>query len=78
MSKVTVVTDAQGQIQAIGHGHLTEATARKRGSKEIQSGIRALPGQKIHELDLADDVAKVKTWKELVEKVRPHVKATAA
>jgi len=77
MSKVTVVADAKGQIQAIGHGHLTEATARKKGAKEMGSGIRALPGQTIHELDLPHDVSQLKSWKELVEKVRPHLKATA-
>lgn len=77
MSKVTVITDAKGQIQAIGHGHLSEATARKPGANGYQSGIRALPGQNIHELELSQDVAQVKGWKELVEKVRPHLKATA-
>jgi hypothetical protein len=75
MSKVTVITDTKGQIQAIGHGHLSERSGRKRGSKEFQGGIRALPGQQIHELDLAPDVTQVKTFKELVEKVRPHIKA---
>ena len=77
MSKVTVITDAKGQIQAIGHGHLSEATARKQGAKEFQSGVRALPGQQIHELELQHDVAQVKVWKELVEKIRPHIKAIA-
>ena len=75
MSQVTVVTDAQGQIQAIGHGHLSEATARKHGTKEMRSGIRALPGQKIHELNLEHDLSNVKSWKELIDKVRPHIKA---
>ena len=74
MSKVTVITDLKGQIQAIGHGHLSERTSGKTGSKQLQGGLRALPGQQLHELDLAHDVTHVKTWKELVEKVRPHVK----
>jgi hypothetical protein len=77
MSKITVVTDAKGQIQVIGHGHLSETTVRKQGAKGPHGGIRALPGQHLHELDLADDVSKIKVWKELVEKVRPHVKAKA-
>ena len=76
MSKVTAVVDAKGEVQAIGHGHLTEATARKHGAKELRGGLRALAGQKIYELDLSHDVSQVKTFKELVEKVRPHVKAT--
>lgn len=77
MSKVTVVADAKGQIQAIGHGHLTEATSRANGAKGMRSGIRALPGQTIHELDLTHDVSQLKSWKELVEKIRPHLKTTA-
>jgi hypothetical protein len=77
MSKVTVITDAKGQIQAIGHGHLSEGTARKQGAKGFQSGVRELPGQHIHEIELQHDVTQIKVWKELVEKVRPLVKATA-
>jgi hypothetical protein len=75
MSRVTVITDAKGQIQAIGQGHLSEATGRKSGSKGVQGGIRALPGQKLHELDVPYDVSQAKTWNEVVEKIRPHVKA---
>jgi hypothetical protein len=77
MSKVTVITDAKGQIQAVGHGHLSEAAARKQGAKGFQSGLRAFPGQQLHELELPEDVSKVNDWKGLIEKVRPHVKATA-
>ena len=75
MSKVTAVTNAKGQIEVIGHGHLSEATVRKQGAKGLQGGIRALPVQQLHELDLTEDVSKIKVWKELVEKVRPHIKA---
>jgi hypothetical protein len=75
MSRVTVITDAKGQIQAIGHGHLSEATSRKSGSKTILGGVRALPGQKLHELDVPYDASEAKTWDEVVEKIRPHVRA---
>jgi hypothetical protein len=77
MNKVTVITDAKGQIQAIAHGHLSEATSRKPSANGFQSGIRALPGQKLHELELTHDVAQIKDWNGLVEKVRTHLKATA-
>jgi hypothetical protein len=75
MSKVTVITGAKGQIQVIGHGHLSEATSRKRGAKEFPGGIRELPGQRLHEIEVEHDLKQIKTWKELVEKVRPHIKA---
>lgn len=73
MSKVTVVTDAKGEIAAIGHGHLSEATAKKQGTKGVRSGIRVLPNQRLHELELAEDVSKIDVWKVLVEKIRPHI-----
>ena len=69
MSKVTAVTDAQGQIVVIRHGHLSAATAKKSGFKGAQGGLRALPGQQLH------DVEGIKGFRELHDKVRPHLRA---
>jgi len=77
MSKVTVITDAKGQIQAIGHGHLSEETSGKNGKKGLQGGLRALPNQQLQELELAQDVSEIRDFKSLAEKIRPHLKATA-
>jgi hypothetical protein len=74
MSKVTVVTDQHGKIFAVGHGHLSEATAKKNGLKGNQAGLRAFAGQQLHELDLKDNLEHLKTFKELHDKVRPHVR----
>jgi hypothetical protein len=74
VSKVTVITDLNGKIQGIGHGHLSEVTVRRSGAKGFQSGIRPLAGQRLQEIDLAEDVSRVKTWKELFDKVRPNLK----
>ncbi len=74
MSKITAITDAAGEIVAIEHGHLSEQTARKSGSREPQAGLRAGPGQQIHELDIPGNLEHIKTWAELHEKVRPHIK----
>ena len=76
MSKITVITDAKNQIQAVGHGHLSEATNRKKGGAAFQGGMRPVSGQKIHELDVPHDLTQIKGWKELVETIRPHVKAS--
>jgi hypothetical protein len=73
MSKVTVVTDADGKITVIGHGHLSLETARRSGSRQPQGGVRAGPGQKLHELDLPEDVSRIGNWQELHVKVLPHV-----
>ena len=77
MSKVTVITDARGDVVAIGHGHLSEATARKNGSKGARAGLRALPGQQLSELDLKDNVEQLTTFAELRDMVRPYVTARA-
>jgi hypothetical protein len=74
MSKVTVVTDANGKIAVIGHGHLSLDTARTSGAPQPQGGVRAGPGQKLHELDLPEDVSKVGNWADLHAKVLPHVR----
>lgn len=75
MSKVTVITDAAGKIVVIGKGHLSEKTARKTSaSGEPQGGLRAGPGQQLHELNVSEDLENIKTWSELHELVRPHVK----
>jgi hypothetical protein len=74
MSKVTVVADANGNIAAIGHGHLSRDTAIKSGDKALLGGLRAGPGQQLHELDLAEDVSQVADFRELHAKVRAHLK----
>jgi hypothetical protein len=74
MSKVTVVTDQHGKILAIGLGHLSEATAKKNRLKGNQAGLRAFGGQQLHELDLTDNLEHLKTFKELRDKIRPHVR----
>jgi hypothetical protein len=73
MSKVTAITDGTGRIVAIGHGHLSEKTARTAGSREVQGGLRAGEGQKLHEIDVAVDLEGVETWSELYDKVRPSI-----
>ena len=79
MSKVTVVTDAKGEIVVIGHGHLSQETARKNAAPGdgIQGGVRAGPGQHLHELEVSEDVSRIANWAELHKKVRPHVKVRA-
>jgi hypothetical protein len=73
MSKVTVITDATGQIHAVGEGHLSEKSNGKSNTGQFQSGLRALPGQKLHEIDVPHDLTQMKNWKELIAKVQPHL-----
>jgi hypothetical protein len=74
MSKVTAVTDAQGQIVVIGHGHLSEATAKKSGLK----GARAVCGRFPASNSMNSTCGKCggdQGLQELHDKVRPHLEA---
>ena len=73
MSHVTVITDSAGQIVAVGLGHSSEHTARRSESRELKGGLRAAAGQKLHELDVPDDLGSVTNWSELHSKVAPHI-----
>lgn len=74
MSKITVITDSTGQIVVMGLGHLSEQSARVSGSRGLQGGLRAGPGQNLQELDIPEDLEQVKAWSELHAKVQPYVK----
>lgn len=74
MSKVTVITDNAGQIHAIGHGHLSEKSMGKSGSSKLQAGLRAGPGQKLHELEAKENLEEIKSWPELHQKVQQLIK----
>jgi hypothetical protein len=49
---------------------------RKRaGSKGAQGGLWALLGQQLRELDVPENVEGIKGFRELNDKVRPHLRA---
>ncbi|MGA2830216.1 MAG: hypothetical protein ABSF03_29380 [Streptosporangiaceae bacterium] len=76
MSKVTVITDATGNIVVIGLGHLSEqSVGLMPGSEEPKAALRARPGQQLHELDIPEDLEPIQTsWSELHSKVAPHIR----
>ncbi len=72
MSKLTIVTDAQGAIAVIGQGHVGSGRAAKGVAR---TGVFALPGQTLHEIELKEDVSGLKSFDQLRDKVRPHLPA---
>jgi hypothetical protein len=70
MSKVTVITDRAGKVVAIGHGHLSEKSARGQAT----GGLRAGPDQQLHEIDVPENVEHIQSWAQLLDKVQPHLK----
>ena len=77
MTRLTVVTDARGEIVVVGHGHLSEASARKFASAGPHGGVRAGPGQRLHEIELPEEVAPAAGWAELCRKIEQHLKPGA-
>ncbi len=73
MSKVTVITDANGKIAAIGQGHLGLVNRSTDRSSRLTCGLFALPGQRIHEIDLTEDVSDEKGFTRLHERVVAHL-----
>jgi hypothetical protein len=74
MSRVTVVTDARGEIIAIGDGFLSEESIKGSKSAGFHGGLRAGPNQNLKELELSNDVTSIKDFDELKKHVRPHLR----
>ena len=76
MSKLTVVTDAKGGIAVIGHGHIGLRSGAKGTAKgTVRTGVFALPGQTLHEIEIKEDAASLKSFDQLREAVQPHLPA---
>jgi hypothetical protein len=70
MSKMTLVTDAQGRFVGAVEGHELSA---KRGDLSVQ--ISFPNGHKLHKLDVADDLMKITdpaAFEKAVAKHIPH------
>jgi hypothetical protein len=74
MSKVTVISDSAGNILAMSLGHSSGQTAPGTGSRGPKGGLRARAGQKLHELNVPEDLESIKSWSELHSKVAPHIR----
>ncbi len=63
MSKLTVITDTDGNIVAIGHGHLGESGAPGNGGPA--AGLRAGRDQRLHEIEVEQPLDETSTWSDL-------------
>jgi len=64
--KMTVITQ-NGQIQAFAHGSNAEHAASYPAKKDDKprAGLRPLPGQEIHEVEVPDEVARIEDGQEI-------------
>jgi hypothetical protein len=77
MSKATVITDAAGKIVVVAHGHVSPESAMRAASGKAAGGVRAGPGQQLHEIEVSHDLSTIRDWDDLVKRVHPHVKSAS-
>ena len=70
--KMVVVTE-NGQIQGFAHGSKADHTALHTAKKD-HAGLRPLPGQEMHEVDVPDELATVTDGQALYGRLRQLLK----
>ena len=70
--KMVVITE-KGQIHGFAHGSKADHTPSPATKKE-HAGLRTLPGQEMHEVDVPDEFAKIKDGKELHDRLSELIK----
>jgi hypothetical protein len=75
--KLTVISDNRGKLLGAMQGHQVQPdTAQKpgRSTKEPHSGLYAGPGQRLHEIEVSDELAKSSDASEFHAKLVAHLK----
>ena len=75
--KVTVISDTRGKVLGAMQGYAAQPdTTQKpgRSTKEPHSGLYAGPGQRLHEIEVSDELAKIKDASEFHTKLEAHLK----
>ena len=75
--RMTVISDSRGKVLGAMQGHAPQPdTTQKpgRATKEPRSGLYAGPGQRLHEIEVGDEFAKIKDARELHTKLEAHIK----
>jgi hypothetical protein len=75
--KVTVISDAKGKVLGAMQGHAPQPDMSQkpgRARREPRSGLYAGPGQRLHEIEVGDELAKTKDAREFHTKLEAHLK----
>jgi hypothetical protein len=70
--KMVVVTE-KGQIQGFAHGSKADHTVLHT-TKKAHAGLRLLPGQEMHEVDVPDELATVQDGQEIYRRLSQLLK----
>ena len=73
--KLTVITDEQGAIVGAMQGHAPRPDIGKprTDATEFRAGLVAGPGQRMHEIEVPDSLAKIKDPDEFGRSLSQHV-----
>ncbi|HTF45752.1 MAG TPA: hypothetical protein VK641_17730 [Terriglobales bacterium] len=66
--KISIITDHNGALVGTIRGH--ETSAKLEG---MTAGVLLGPGQKIHHVDVPEDLAKLESADEFHAKLVPHI-----
>lgn len=75
--KVTVISDERGKLLGAMQGHVAQPDPTEkpgRARREPRSGLYAGPGQRLHEIEVGDELAKIKDAREFHTKLQAHLK----
>jgi|SwirhirootsSR3_FD_contig_123_63410_length_958_multi_10_in_2_out_0_1 hypothetical protein len=69
--KLTVITDETGAIVGASQGHAPRTDVKKgeKATTEFRAGLMAGPGQRVHEIEVPDELAKVEDPNEFGERL---------
>ena len=77
MKKMTIVTDERGELVGAMHGHAPrpdQAKGPEKGKEEFRGGIMAGPGQRLHEIEVPDQLASIEDPDEFGAQLMMHVR----
>jgi hypothetical protein len=77
MKKLTIVTDERGELVGAMHGHAPRPDRSKgpeTGRDEFRAGIMAGPGQRLHEIEVPDELASIKDPDKFGAELMRHVR----
>jgi hypothetical protein len=69
--KMTVITDTKGNVIGTTQGHAKDHA--KPSTEGWSAALVAGPGQQLHEVDLPEEVAKLKDSEELHRQVKTYL-----
>jgi hypothetical protein len=68
--KMTIIVDNKGALVAAQYG---SSKRSQQADLYQQGGLLAGPGQRLHEVDVPDEVGHLRDAKEFLTRIKPHL-----